>query len=153
VGISFAERLWPSPGIWAVIAGMGLALGLVMLPLGPAPAVIAGFAAAGLLTGLATGPASRVVIEDGDFRAGRARIPLRLIASARAMDAEQFRAARGRQLDARAYLCIRGWLPRGVRIDLADPEDPTPYWLVASRHPDELSRSLSDAAEVARRAG
>ena len=41
-------------------------------------------------------------------------------------------------LDARAYLCIRGWIPTGIRVAVADPQDPTPYWLVSTRRPEEL---------------
>jgi hypothetical protein len=52
------------------------------------------------------------------------------------------RQARGIRLDARAYLCIRGWLPAGARVILDDPEDPTPYWLVSSRRPEALARAV-----------
>jgi hypothetical protein len=31
-----------------------------------------------------------------------------------------------------------------VRVELTDPEDPTPYWLVSSRRPDALARALAD---------
>jgi hypothetical protein len=37
----------------------------------------------------------------------------------------------------------------GVRVDVADPDDPTPYWLVSSRHPDKLAEALR--AEVVAR--
>jgi hypothetical protein len=59
-----------------------------------------------------------------------------------ALDAESMRAARGRSLDARAYLCIRGWLPQGVKVTLRDPADPTPYWLISSRRPDDFVSAL-----------
>ena len=44
--------------------------------------------------------------------------------------------------DARAYLLLRPYLKRAVRVEIADPADPTPYWLVATRHPETLAAAL-----------
>jgi hypothetical protein len=52
------------------------------------------------------------------------------------------RAARGPELDARAYLCLRGWIAGGVRVPVLDPQDPAPYWLVSSRRPGELAEAV-----------
>ena len=30
----------------------------------------------------------------------------------------------------------------GIRVDVADPTDPTPYWLVSSRHPEAVAAGL-----------
>ena len=30
-----------------------------------------------------------------------------------------------------------------VRVEITDPADPAPYWLVSSRHPDALAGALS----------
>ena len=56
------------------------------------------------------------------------------------------RQAHGPRLDARAYLCLRGWIPTGVRIALADPQDPTPYWLLSTRRPEALAAALQQTA-------
>ena len=48
-------------------------------------------------------------------------------------------ASPGRDADARAYLLLRPYLKRAVRVEITDPADPTPYWLVSTRHPDELA--------------
>ena len=67
------------------------------------------------------------------FRAGRARIPVQLLGDPEVLDADGMRRARGPELDARAYLCLRGWIAAGVRVPVLDPRDPAPYWLVSSR--------------------
>jgi hypothetical protein len=48
-------------------------------------------------------------------------------------------------LDARAWLVIRAWVDPVVRIELGDPEDPAPYWLVSSRKPQKLVAALQAA--------
>jgi Protein of unknown function (DUF3093) len=141
----YTERLWPSPAIWVLTAGLGALFGLIPAPINPDAA--AWTAAIGMVLLLAALAASTPVVSVDDewLRAGRARIRRALVTDPVALDAEEMRAARGRSLDARAYLCIRGWLPSGVKITLCDPADPTPYWLISSRHPDELMSALRAA--------
>ena len=138
----FSERLWPSPVFWVLAAALGALLGLVPAPINPDAALLT--SAAGvvvLITALAL--STPVISVDGEwFRAGRARIRREFVADAVALDAGKMREARGRSLDARAYLCIRGWLPRGVKVTLRDPKDPTPYWLISSRRPEQLVSAL-----------
>jgi hypothetical protein len=47
-------------------------------------------------------------------------------------------------LDGRAYLCLRGWISPVVRVELDDPDDPTPYWLVSTRRPAQLVAALAE---------
>lgn len=87
---------------------------------------------------------ARIVVGDGWFRAGRARIEARYVGAADALDAEETRRVAGRDADARAYLLLRPYLKRAVRVEIVDPTDPTPYWLVSSRHADALAGALRD---------
>lgn len=84
----------------------------------------------------------RVVVGDGQLRAGRAHIAGIHLGAAEALDAEQTRRVAGVEADARAYLVLRPYLKRAVRVEITDPADPTPYWLVCTRHPDELAGAL-----------
>jgi len=51
-------------------------------------------------------------------------------------------AALGRQLDPAAYVMHRAWVGPMLLVVLDDPDDPTPYWLVSSRHPDRVLSAL-----------
>ena len=93
----------------------------------------------------------RVSASDGWFRAGRAKIEAVHLGAVAALDAEETRRVAGPEADARAYLLLRPYLKRAVRVEITDPADPAPYWLVSSRHPDELARAvraLSDSSAV-----
>ncbi|WP_368499874.1 DUF3093 family protein [Herbiconiux sp. A18JL235] len=76
------------------------------------------------------------------LRVGRAVIPRALLGEIRGYDGDAATQQRGPKLDARAWLCIRGWVKPVVKIAITDPSDPVPYWLVSTRHPNELIRSL-----------
>ena len=85
----------------------------------------------------------RIVVGDGQLRAGRAHIEAVHLGSARALDPEETRRTAGPDADARAYLLLRPYLKRAVRVEITDPADPAPYWLLSTRHPDELARALT----------
>jgi hypothetical protein len=88
---------------------------------------------------------ARVAVGGGLLHAGRARIEVRHLGEARALDAESMRLLAGRDADARAYLLLRPYLAKGVRVDVVDADDPTPYWLVGTRHPTQLVSAIEAA--------
>jgi hypothetical protein len=142
---SYHERLWPAGWIWAAGLMLGASAGLVAAPFGDAAALGTGLVATALLTAGLIAWTPTVGIQADELVAGRARVPLGLIAAPRSLDPEQLRREHGPGLDARAYLCVRGWISTGIRVEIDDPQDPTPYWLVSSRRPQQLVAAL-DAA-------
>lgn len=87
--------------------------------------------------------AARVSVRDGVLRAGRAHIEARHVGGAQALDADATRRTAGVEADARAFLLLRPYLKRAVKVEITDPADPAPYWLVSTRHPDELARAIT----------
>ena len=77
------------------------------------------------------------------LHAGRAQIGLEHLGTAEPLDAAATRLAPGADADARAFLVLRPYLKRAVRVPVTDPADPTPYWLVGSRHPDALAAAIN----------
>lgn len=90
---------------------------------------------------LRTAPVVRV--DERVFRAGRARLPREYVGQVHALDAATARRLRGVDSDATAYLCVRSWVPGAVVVEVADPQDPHPYWLVSARRPDRLAAALA----------
>jgi hypothetical protein len=83
-----------------------------------------------------------VAVRDGVLYAGTAHIPLSLLGGAEALDKEATRRVHGIEADARAFLVTRPYISRSVKVTLDDPDDPTPYWLISSRHPRRLAAVL-----------
>lgn len=86
--------------------------------------------------------AARVEVKDGWLYVGRARIEVTFVGEVRALDADATRQWSGPLADARALLLLRPYRSQAVRIEIDDPDDPTPYWLVSSRRPAELAAAL-----------
>lgn len=137
---------------WWAIATMFLASVLLAF-LVALPAEIA-FAATAALAAVAVGfflsyGGARISLLDGELRAGQAHIPVRLLADPVVLDEEETRRAVGVRADARAYLVLRAYLPEAVRVRVVDPADPTPYWLLSTRHPRTLAEELRTAIAAA----
>jgi hypothetical protein len=142
----YRERLWPTPFVFVACALVIPAAIIVFLPInatvGIALAIAMYLAIVVLL--LATSPL--VEVADGELRAGRARLPLDAVGEVTGYRGTAATAQRGVELDARAWLLLRGWVDPVVRIVLTDDDDPTPYWLVSTRHPERLAAALDQPA-------
>jgi DUF3093 family protein len=84
----------------------------------------------------------RVEVADGWLRAGRARIAGEFLGEVSPLDAAETRRVAGPDADARAYLLLRPYLKRSVRVTISDDRDPTPYWLVSTRDPEHLAAAI-----------
>jgi hypothetical protein len=84
--------------------------------------------------------------EDGhgqpELRVGPATLPVRLVADVSAVAVPDKQEALGPALDPIAYVLHKPWIGPMIRVTLADPSDPTPYWLFSTRHPETLLECL-----------
>jgi len=86
--------------------------------------------------------AMKIQIREGSLHIAQAHIDLNYIGEVSVLSIEEMRLTRGRDADPTAFLALRFWQPRGVKIEIKDERDPTPYWLVSSKESEELARAL-----------
>lgn len=142
---AFDERLWPGPLGWGLTASFGLVLGVVLVPVSvPLALAVAVVGLVGAL-GAMVAATPRVAVVDGRLLAGQARIPVDLLGRAATLDRAGVREEMGPGLDARAYVCLRAWVGSAIRVEVVDEQDPTPYWVVSTRHPQELLAAIERA--------
>lgn len=148
LAVDFRERLHVPVRWWLLTAAFLATLWLAFAVSIPYPLVLWAataamvLAAGGLLFGYG---AAQVAVRDGELRAGRARIPVDLLAEPTVLDHEATRLQTGRDADARAYLLLRPYVRGSLRVTVCDPADPTPYWLVSTRRPERLAAALRRA--------
>lgn len=148
--VLFTERLSPAWWIWLVAAGFSAAWILVFQPVSAVIGVIVALIVFGALAVVLTTTTPAVSVTRRRVRAGRASIEPWLLASPEALRGEDARRARGVEFNALSYQCIRGWIQPMVRVEVADPEDSTPYWLISTRRPEELAEALRKAGAPSR---
>jgi hypothetical protein len=138
----YRERLYPAPWVFIATALVIPASLLVFLPISLFAGVVVALALYGAIVAVLLLTTPVIEAAPAEFRAGRARIPRDLIGEVTAYEGAEATAQRGVHLDARAWLLLRGWITGVVRVEITDPDDPTPYWLISSRRPAELARVL-----------
>jgi hypothetical protein len=152
--VDYAERLTVPLRWWA--QGTMLVASLWLAVLAATPEVVAWSVTAlalAIMVALFVGYGRpRVGVEGDTLRAGRAHVRLEHVGEVTALDAEGVRRQAGVDADARAYLLLRPYLKRGVRIDITDAADPAPYWLVSCRRPEALVTAVG-VGRTARRSG
>jgi hypothetical protein len=115
---------------------------VVAIP-GAVPWLITGLLGLALVAALAFIGSARVGVAGGSLHAGRAQIGLEHLGTAEPLDAEATRLAICFPPPPRAFLLMRPYLKRAVQVPITDPADPTPYWLLGSRHPEALAAAIN----------
>jgi hypothetical protein len=85
---------------------------------------------------------SSIEIAGGEIRVRGAHLPLTYVSGAVALDATTLRRVVGREGDPAAFVSIRPWIGPGVQVWLDDEDDPTPYWVLSTRHPEQVVRAV-----------
>ncbi len=141
---AYRERLGVPLRWWVQGTMLVATLWLALVVAVPGPVAWAVTALALLALALALRGYGGVVVEvrDGELRAGRAHIAAVHLGAAEALDGGETKRVAGVEADARAFLLLRPYLKRAVRVEITDPADPAPYWLVGSRRPDDLAAAV-----------
>lgn len=146
--VRYRERLWVPWWWWLVGLGASAVLaftvnmGIRNLP-DWLPYLVLGAAAVGLLLWLSRTEVR--VVTDGDevqLWAAEAHLPASVVSRSAAVPRSAKSAALGRQLDPAAFVVHRTWVGPMALVVLEDPDDPTPYWLVSTRAPDQVLAAL-----------
>lgn len=126
------------------MAVFALAWGWVALVVGGTLAAVVTFAACFVAVGAALWAYGSLVVEADDtgLGVGPAHLDAEHVGAVRALDAAATRAALGPQADARAWLRVRPYVRTAVMVEVDDPADPTPYWLVSTRDPHAVAAAL-----------
>jgi Protein of unknown function (DUF3093) len=151
--LPYRETLRPRPWSWSLPIGFAGCLGLAV---GAAYDAAAGAAVAALTAGvlllwLLAAWRTRIAVDAEFVRADRAALPARHVGRVKALSKQEAFVARTADADPRAYTLLRTWAaPAAVILEVTDPEDPHPYWLISTRRPDALADAIVAARECAR---
>lgn len=87
----------------------------------------------------------RIEVAVGELRVDDAHIPLRYVGEVTPLSAADKRDLLGPYADPEAFVVQRPWIGGAVQLQVRDAADPTPYWLISTRHPEALAAALRDA--------
>ncbi|MEU2420703.1 DUF3093 domain-containing protein [Streptomyces sp. NPDC007851] len=142
----YEERLTAPRSWWFISFLVGVSFALILLPFGTLPALggLAGGTAAAAVVASSYG-SQRIRVVGDSLIAGEAKIPVSALGESHVMDPEEARAWRTHKADVRAFLLLRAYIPTALRVDVTDPQDPTPYLYLSTRQPEALAAAIEEA--------
>ena len=86
---------------------------------------------------------SRIRVDHNELRIDKAHIALKYLGKVTVLDSDAMRLLRTRDADPAAFLAIKFWAATGIKIEVTDPRDATPYWLITSKRGEKLAALLT----------
>lgn len=140
--ILYKERVRPNLGTFIAVATLLPAVTLVSEPfdfrvgVGIGAALVLGIWAALFFM------APLIQVGKTSLCVGRAKIPRTLLGRIELISKDQIFSERGPKLDPAAYKVFQGTVKTALKIAVKDPNDPTPYWIISTRKPEQLATVL-----------
>lgn len=147
--VRYRERLLPGFGFFGAWLLLIPATALIMMPINKAAAIPVAIGMYVLVALIFVALSPVIEVRDGKLRAGRATIAVGFVGEIEALGSDALRDIIGPGADARNYMVVRGWIHRGIKIEITDASDPTPFWIITSRKPIALAEAVrAEAAGV-----
>jgi hypothetical protein len=83
-----------------------------------------------------------IEVDENELRAGSAHIELKYLGKVTALNSKEMGQLRTRDADPSSFLIFRFWRSTGVKVEINDSRDQTPYWLITSKRNSELAELL-----------
>ncbi len=86
--------------------------------------------------------ALKIEVDQTHLRVGNAVIEHMYIGEVEVLTPAQVKLIRTRDADPLAFLAIRFWSSKAIKVQVVDARDKTPYWLITTKKGNELLQAL-----------
>ena len=84
----------------------------------------------------------KIEVDQTHLRVGGASIEHKYIGEVTVLSSSEVKLIRTRDADPLAYLAIRFWSSKAIKLQVSDVRDKTPYWLITTNNGQELLKAL-----------
>jgi Protein of unknown function (DUF3093) len=84
----------------------------------------------------------RISVDQDWLFVGKAKIETKYISSIKVLGKSEIALLRTGQANTDAYLDLRFWVPVGIKVEIDDARDYTPYWLISTKRGVEIKKIL-----------
>lgn len=130
LGLVYSLLASISLSIWAALGNTAGALAIILSTL--------------LLVPIRRSTTLTIEVTESEVLINRAHIEKKYLGEITLLGADAMRSTRGRDADPASFLAIRFWVSQGIKVQIKDPRDPTPYWLISTRKGKELVQALKN---------
>lgn len=116
----------------------------VWAALGNSAALVTFLALSALLVLISIRTRLIIQVDHSELMVGKAHIELKYIGQVTQLDSTAMKAIRSRDANPMAFLAFRFWSSTGVKVEVIDDRDETPYWLITSNKANQLAKALRE---------
>ncbi|MEY3753198.1 MAG: DUF3093 domain-containing protein [Actinobacteria bacterium] len=116
----------------------------VWAALGNSAALVTFLALSALLVLISIRTRLIIQVDHSELMVGKAHIELKYIGQVTELDSAAMKAIRSRDANPKAFLVFRFWSSTGVKVEVIDERDETPYWLITSNKANQLAKALKE---------
>lgn len=138
----YKERVLPNFGTFAAIFALLPSIAIISEPFDIRIGLVIGVLVVITFWMLLILRAPKIELSQLELKVGRVAISRNLIGEAEIISKDRIFLERGPKLDPGAHKVFQGSVKSAIKLQITDPEDPTPYWLISTRKPDKLAEHL-----------
>ena len=135
----YKERVLPTVYFYIASIILPLSLFLVALPFSEVVSIFLALASIPLVLVLSWLGSPLIALNQQTLSIGQASIETKYLGKAEVVSPQEAFLERGVKLDSRAFTKFQIGVKQLVKIEILDKQDPTPYWLIATRNPEVLA--------------
>jgi hypothetical protein len=121
---------------------------LTFAPINAPVGLVSGLLVTFLAIGLMIANSAKITVSGGQVQVGKANIEAKFIGVCEDVAYAPRFAQRVPNLDPRAYLKLQNSRRGLVKLEILDKKDPTPYWLISCKQPQQLIAAIELAKKA-----
>lgn len=141
--VIYRERVIPGPGAFIPLSLIPPTGYLTLTPINAQLGIFIGVLGALIAVFLLIWLAPVIELSNESLRVGKAVIPRSALGQATPIAADEAFAERGPKLNALAFIKFQPTVKTLIKIEVTDPQDPTPYLLISTRRAVALANKLN----------
>lgn len=145
--ILFTEKLYPNFSIWIIIAGYSGLFYFVFTPIGIIYGVISPLLFAILISFLLLLNTPKITLTDKCLIVDKKIINHKFLNKPQIFTGEEARKQKAEKLDARYYMCMRGWIEPIIKIKTKN-YNKIPGIIISTRKPEEFIKAYNAVYEL-----
>jgi hypothetical protein len=139
----YRERVVPGAGAFIPLALIAPTAFLTLSPINAELGVFIGVFGTALVIALLIWLSPVIELTDETLSVGKAKIPREALGLATPIEAANAFSERGPKLNALAFIRFQPTVKTLIKIEITDPQDPTPYLLFSTRRAETLSKVIN----------
>jgi hypothetical protein len=141
---SYSERVFPGLSFFLATLFAPAALYLIALAFDDLWALITFVVSELAIIFLGLFAAPTLSLSSKTLSIANVKIPTQYVKAITVVEASAQQSEKGPKLNPSAYVRFQVGVKGLLKVELNDPNDPTPYWLISSRNPDLVAKRFAD---------